>query len=162
MATDMFLDLGEIKGESVDKKGHAGHIDILAWSWGMSQSGTFHTGSGGGAGKANVQDLSITKYIDKASTALMGAVLRGDHLPTAKLHVRKAGAKGPLEYLVLTLQKCMITSYSTGGSSGEERLTENVSINFASFEIEYQVQKEDGAGEKAGNLSFDIAGNDLK
>jgi len=41
-------------------------------------------------------------------------------------------------------------------------LTENVSINFASFEIEYQVQKEDGSGEKAGNLSFDIAGNDLK
>ena len=38
---------------------------MLAWSWGVSQSGTMHIGTGGGAGKANVQDLSITKYVDR-------------------------------------------------------------------------------------------------
>ena len=56
MAVDMFLDLkGEIKGEAQDSS-HKGEIDVLAWSWGMSQSGSFHTGGGGGAGKANFQD----------------------------------------------------------------------------------------------------------
>ena len=49
MASDMFLDLGDtIKGESKDKV-YEGKIDILGWSWGMSQSGTFHEGGGGGA-----------------------------------------------------------------------------------------------------------------
>jgi type VI secretion system secreted protein Hcp len=160
MAMDMFLDLGKIAGESVDKT-HAGKIDVLAWSWGMSQSGTFHTASGGGAGKANFQDISFTKYIDKASCALMSCVATGEHIPKAKLIVRKAGGSGPLEYFLLTMEKCLVSSYSTGGSGGEDRLTENVSLNFAKFEIEYLVQKEDGTGEKAGNLSFDIAANAL-
>jgi type VI secretion system secreted protein Hcp len=160
MAMDMFLDLGKIAGESVDKT-HAGKIDVLAWSWGMSNTGTFHTAGGGGAGKANFQDISFTKYIDKASCALMSCVATGEHIPKAKLIVRKAAGKGPLEYFLLTMEKCFVTSYSTGGSGGEDRLTENVSINFAKFEIEYLVQKEDGTGEKAGNLSFDIAANAL-
>ena len=47
MAVDMFLDIkGEIKGESQDKT-HKDEIDVLAWSWGMSQSGSFHVGGGG-------------------------------------------------------------------------------------------------------------------
>ena len=52
MALDMFINMGpNIKGESKDKaQGPKGDIDILAWSWGMSQSGTSHTGGGGGAG----------------------------------------------------------------------------------------------------------------
>ena len=49
MAVDMFLKLGDVKGESVDGS-HKDEIDVLAWSWGMSQSGTTHMGGGGGSG----------------------------------------------------------------------------------------------------------------
>ena len=159
MAVDMFLDLGEIKGESLDST-HKGKIDVLSWSWGMSQSGTFHGASGGGAGKANVQDINIVKYVDKASCALMNAVCMGEHIPKAKLIVRKAGGKKPLEYFLLNMEKCLITSYQTGGATGgEDRITETVSINFAKFSIEYLTQKEDGTGEKSGNVTYDIAAN---
>ena len=48
MAFDMFLKLEGIEGESADKT-HGKEIDILAWSWGLSQSGSFHVGGGGGA-----------------------------------------------------------------------------------------------------------------
>ena len=58
MATDMFLELKGVEGETIDKVyKDKKAMDILAWSWGMSNTGTFHAGSGGGAGKANVQDL---------------------------------------------------------------------------------------------------------
>ena len=77
MAVDMFIKIDGIKGESKDKK-HKDEIDVLAWSWGMSQSGTFHTGGGGGAGKVNVQDLSFTKWVDKASAALMLCCCNGN------------------------------------------------------------------------------------
>lgn len=40
---------------------------VLAWSWGASNSGTTHMGGGGGAGKANVQDLSLTRSTDAQS-----------------------------------------------------------------------------------------------
>jgi type VI secretion system secreted protein Hcp len=139
MAVDMFLKLDDVKGESRDSK-HKDEVDVLAWSWGMSQSGTTHLGGGGGAGKVNVQDLSLTKYVDKASPNLVMATCNGKHYKEALLTVRKAGEK-PLEYLKITMKEVMITAVSTGGSGGEDRLTENVTLNFASFKVEYTPQK---------------------
>src|SRR5215475_6089574 len=101
MAVDMFMKIAGIAGESKDKS-HKGEIDVLAWSWGASQSGTTHEGSGGGAGKANFQDISFTKYIDKGSPALLTRLAKGTHIVDATLVVRKAGDK-PLEYLTLKL-----------------------------------------------------------
>lgn len=157
MAVDMFMKVGDLKGESKDDK-HGGEIDVLAWSWGMSQSGTTHLGTGGGAGKVSVQDLSFTKYIDKASMNLIIACCNGKHYPEAKLTVRKAG-ENPLEYLTITMKDVLVTAVSTGGSGGEDRLTENVTLNFAHFIAEYKPQKADGTGDAGVFAKWDIAKN---
>src|SRR3954447_13242988 len=117
MAVDMFIKIGDVKGESKDKT-HKEEIDVLAWSWGMSNSGSAHTGGGAGAGKVNVQDLSFTKYIDKSSPDLMLACCTGKHFDKALLTVRKAGGDNPLEYLQITMEDLIVTSVNTGGSSG--------------------------------------------
>jgi type VI secretion system secreted protein Hcp len=163
MAVDMFLNLGDtIKGETQDKtQKAAGDIDVLAWSWGASNSGSFHAGGGGGAGKANFQDISITKYLDKASPALLIALAKGSHIPVAKLLVRKAG-DGQQKYLELTMTKVLVTSVSTGGSGGEDRLTENVSLNFAEVKFEYFLQNEKGVTASGGVFNWDIAANASK
>lgn len=157
MAMDMFIKIGDIKGESADKA-HKDKIDVLAWSWGMSNSGSAHTGGGAGAGKVNVQDLSITKYIDRSSTDLMLAACNGKHFKEALLIVRKAGEK-PVEYLKIKLTDVLITSVSTGGSGGEDRLTENVSLNFAKVSVDYTPQKADGTADSTLNMGWDIKGN---
>ena len=163
MAVDMFLKIGEIKGESRDKtyNGKDGWMDILAWSWGVSNSGTTHMGSGSGAGKANFQDISVTKYIDKASTDLMKSTTKGTHHAKAWLVVRKAGDK-PLDYLTIDMDDVMITSYSTGGSGGEDRLTENVSINFDWFKIKYTEQLKTGGAGATPDFEWSIASQDEK
>lgn len=143
MASDMFIKIGDIKGEASDKT-HKDEIDVLSWSWGMSQSGTMHGGGGGGAGKVSVQDLTFSKYVDKASSPLGLACCNGTHIPEAVLTVRKAG-KTPLEMLIITMKECLITSISTGGSPEEDRLTESVTLNFAYVEMAYQPQKADGS-----------------
>jgi len=157
MAVDMFLELDGIKGESTDSK-HKDKMDILAWSWGLSNTGTFHHGSGGGAGKANFQDISVTKYIDKASADLMYHCASGKHIAKGSVIVRKAGDK-PLEYLLIKFDKVLVTSVSTGGSGGEERLTENITLNFAKVAVEYKIQDEKGAGKDGGQFTWDIASN---
>ncbi len=157
MAVDMFLDLKDVPGESKDDK-HKDKIDVLAWSWGCSQSGTMHHGGGGGAGKANFQDISVTKWIDKASPILMTNVACGDHIPEGTLIVRKAGSK-PLEYIKITMTDILVTSVSTGGSGGEDRLTENVTLNFAKIKFEYKEQKKDGSSEAAKVFNYDIEAN---
>jgi len=157
MAVDMFIKIGDIKGESLDDK-HKDEIDVLAWSWGMSNSGSAHVGGGAGAGKVNVQDLSFTKYLDKGTVPLELACCTGKHYDEAKLTVRKAGEK-PLEYLKITLKEVFITSVSTGGSGGEDRLTENVTLNFASFKTEYTPQKKDGTGDAVVEGGYNIQEN---
>jgi type VI secretion system secreted protein Hcp len=155
MAVDMVLDLGgDIAGES-KKKGYEGKIDVLAWSWGISNSGSFHTGSGGGTGKANFQDISITKYVDLATPTLMLYCANGKHFDKAKLVVRKAG-ENPLEYLIIELEKILVSGYSTGGSGGEERLTENITLNFAQVKITYWSQNDKGGKDKSKDFGWKI------
>ncbi|WP_310385755.1 type VI secretion system tube protein Hcp [Roseateles sp.] len=162
MAVDMFMKIGDFKGESEDKV-HKEKIDVLAWSWGLSNSGTTHSGGGGGAGKANVQDLSFTKYVDSCSHNLIQASFSGKHVDKANLIVRKAGGKGaPVEYIKIEMTEVLITSVSTGGSGGEDRLTENVTLNFAEVTFDYTPQDSKGtvAGDKtfAWNIAENVAG----
>ncbi len=157
MAVDMFLKLDDVKGESSDDK-HRDEMDVLDWSWGMSQSGTTHVGAGGGAGKVSVNDLSITKYVDKASPTLIISCCNGKYFSEGVLTVRKAGETG-LEYLRITMKVVLVSSISTGGSGGEDRLTEKITLNFAEFKVEYTPQKADGSADTAIEVGWNIPGN---
>lgn len=158
MAVDMFIQIEGIKGESQDAQ-KTDWIDVLAWSLGASQSGTMHTGGGGGGGKANVQDLSFTKWQDKSSPNLFKFCCSGKHFPKAVLSVRKAGDKQE-EYLTITLEDLIISSISTGGSGGEDRLTETVALNFARYKMDYKPQKKDGTLDAAVTAGWNIEKNE--
>lgn len=155
MAVDMFMKIDGIKGESADDK-HKDTIDILSWSWGMNQSGSAHMGGGAGSGKVNVHDLSFTKYIDVSSPDLYLSCCNGKHLKEAKLTVRKAG-ENPLEYLVVTMEDVIVASVSHGGSHGEDRLTEHVSLNFARVKVDYTAQDSKGGAGAKPKMGWDIA-----
>jgi len=157
MAVDMFLKIDDIKGESIDAK-HADWIDVLSWSWGMTQSGTTLTSQGGGAGQVNVQDLTFTKYVDTSSPNLLKFCCMGKHFKEAKLTVRKAGGT-PLEYLKITMHDLLVSAYTTGGSGGQDRVTENVTLNFAQFNVEYTPQKTDGSGGATISQKWNIPKN---
>ena len=157
MAVDMFIKIGDIQGESKDKK-HSKEVDVLAWSWGMSNSGSAHAGGGGGSGKVNVQDISFTKWVDSATPKLMLACCNGKHYDEALLTVRKAGEK-PVEYIKIKLTEVLITSVSTGGSGGEDRLTENVTLNFGKVHLDYTPQDDKGAPGTAIPMTWNIAEN---
>jgi len=155
MAVDVFLKLGDIKGESKDSK-HAGEIDVLSWSWGVSQTGTMAHGGGGGAGKANFSDLNIMHAVDKASPVLMSKCATGEHIKEATLVSRKAG-KGQQEYLIIKMNDILITSVQPSGSS--EHPMESVSMNFAKVDMEYKPQKEDGTLDAGLHFKYDIKAN---
>ncbi len=155
-AVDMFIKIGDIKGESQDDK-HKGEIDVLSWSWGMSNSGTVVGSGGAGAGKANFQDLSFTKYIDKSSPVLMQKVANGQHIDEAKLTLQKVGST-PLEFETIILKNVLVTSLSTGGSGGEDRLTENISLNYAEIKVIYTQQNPIG-GSSDTVFEWDVASN---
>jgi type VI secretion system secreted protein Hcp len=157
MAIDSFLKLGTLKGESV-VKGFEDQMQILSWAWGMSQTGTTHAASGGGAGKVDVQDLQISKNMDAASPNLALACCKGTHYDSATLTMRKAGGTA-LEYVTLTLTDVLVSSYSVS-SGGGDLLQDTVSLNFGKFKYSYQPQDNKGA-KKGGAIdaTYDIAKN---
>lgn len=156
MAMDMFFRIDHIRGESKDAE-HAGEIDVLAWSWGLSNAGGTHSSPGVAPGKPSLQDLSYTCFIDASATALMTALARGTHLRTAVLTVRKAGGDAR-EYLTVSLTDVFVTSYSTGGSGGEDRLTANVTLNFADVVITY-TPAPDGGPVKSTPFHWNVVDN---
>ena len=129
-AVDMYLKVDGVTGESQDAK-HKGEMDVLAWSWGQSVGAI--TGRGARPDVC-IQNLSLTKYIDSASPDLIMKNLIGEVARTAVLTIERPATIGaPSVYLKLTLNNVTVTSYSTGGSGGEDRLTENVTLKFESM-----------------------------
>src|SRR4051812_17680927 len=127
MAFDAFLKLDGIPGESLDKK-HPGEIEILSFSWGVSNSGSFSSGGGGGAGKASFQDFHFVSSLQKSSPKLWLACATGEHIKQAVLTLRKAGGDG-FEFYKVTLSDILVSSYNQGGSSqgGDTRPSEQFS-----------------------------------
>ncbi|MEE9318988.1 MAG: type VI secretion system tube protein Hcp [Granulosicoccus sp.] len=159
MAIDIFLKIAGIEGEAQDAS-HVGEIDLLAWSWGASQNGTTHMGGGGGSGKVAVQDLSVTKYVDSATPGLLQKCFNGGHIKEASLVVRKAAGDTTLEYLLITMTDIIVSSVSTGGSGGEDRLTENVTLNFSQVTLAYIPQAADGSGGGEIEAGWNISANE--
>jgi type VI secretion system secreted protein Hcp len=160
MAVDIFLQIKQITGESTDA-GFAGAIDIVSWNWGLTQGGSAGTGTGSGTGKVNVQDLTLTKYVDKSTPVLAGALCTGTSYPTVVLSMRKAGAK-PLVYMVITLGNVTVSGHTYGTSSSDDKQTETVTLHFGTFQIQYTPQNSDGSGGASVTHTWNIPGNSTK
>jgi len=143
MAFDAYLKLDGIKGESHDDK-HKDEIEVLSYSWGVTQSGTGAYGGGHGAGKANFQDFHITKRLDASSPALFKHCATGVHIPKGTFVVRKAGGDKH-EYLTVNFEDILVSSYQTGGTGAEEISHEQITLNYAKVEKDYKPQKKDGS-----------------
>ena len=161
MATDYYLKLDGIEGESKDEK-HGKQIEIDSFSWGVSNPGTAGRGGGAGSVKADFSDVSFTKQVDKASPKLVAAAASGDHIKEAVLTCRKAGGKaGQVAYLKVTMNDVMVSSYQTGGASGGGNSipVDTFSLNWTKIKYEYMPQKEDGTLEGGVTAGYDRAGN---
>ena len=152
MASDIFAKLGDIKGESLDAK-HKDEIEVLSYSWGVTNSGSMAFGSGGGEGKATFHDLSFVHKIDKASPVLMQYCATGAHLKEATIVHRKAG-KEQHEYLIVKMNDVIITGVTHGGSGDGH--SENVSLSFAKMAFEYKPQKADGSLDAGVIFKYDL------
>lgn len=157
MAQDIFLKLAGIKGESKDST-HKDEIEILSWSWNVSQQSDMHTGAGGGAGKATVDDLTFHHYVDRASPNLAQYCLTGKHIPEAMLVMRKAGGN-PLEYLKITMEDVLITNVSPFFEEGMWASREKVQLSFSRIRQEYVIQNARGGSGGIVSAGFDIKAN---
>jgi len=136
----------EVKGESQQTE-YEDQIEILSYSWGVTQAGGFSYGSGGTSAKSNLQDLSVSFRMCPASPKLMQYCANGKHLVTATLTCLEAG-ETPQKYQEITLTDVVVSSYQTGGS-GDDKPIESMTLNFAQIKQEYFEQSDQGVATSA-------------
>jgi type VI secretion system secreted protein Hcp len=153
-AVDYFLKIDGIPGESQDAK-HKDEIQVDSWSLSERQSGTMADGGGGGAGKVQMNDVSFSEKLSKASPKLWLACANGEHIKKAVLTARKAG-KNQHDYLTVTFTDLLISSYQTGGNGSAKVPVESITLNFAAIQFEYKEQKADGTVGAAVRSGYDL------
>jgi len=154
---DFFIKIAGIDGESKDSK-HTGWIDVLSFSYGVSQSSSNFTGGGGGVGKASFDALSFSHYVDKATPNLMQYCASGKHIPTIDVSCCKVG-DGSQEYMHITLTDCIIVHAGPSGSTDDARVTETVAISYSKIKVEVKEQNANGAMGAAVTGTWDVKQN---
>lgn len=159
MASDYFLKLDGIKGESFDSK-HKGEIEIASFSWGLSNAGSIAAGGGSGAGRVSFQDFHFVKRSDSTSPNLMLSCATGQHIKKAVLTVREAANREGEDYIKLTLENVLVSSLEQKADVGEGSTpTEQFSLNFAKIEFFERQQLADGKLGDWQGTSWDIKTN---
>jgi type VI secretion system secreted protein Hcp len=138
MASDAYLKIASIPGESTDEK-HKEWIELLSFHHGVSQPAD-GSASGGqrGHGRCDHQDLTIVKEMDKASPKLFLACCKGDALSEVIIELcRSSGDKQ--KFMAYKLTDVMVRSVRPGGSSkdGNGVPLEEVSFAYGKIEEEY-------------------------
>jgi type VI secretion system secreted protein Hcp len=136
MAKDAFLKIKEIPGESTDAA-HKGWIEIDSFSSGVSQmAGSDRSAGGVGAGgKAQFQDISIAKQVEKSSPKLQAFCADAKTIPMVEIHFCRATGKKTV-YLEYKLTDAIISSMSVSGGGGVPP-SESIAFNFGKIEMTY-------------------------
>lgn len=148
MAIDTHIKFDGVEGEATHVD-HKKEIEILSWSWGVSNASAL-SGGGSGKGKAMPGDLHFTKTYDKASPVLAKKCAQGVHFPTVVLTARKSG-EGQKDFFKISMKEVFITSVQNA-AGGDGSIMENVSMSYADIEFAYKAQDEKGV--TGGEVKF--------
>ena len=142
MAVNAYLYIDGVQGPSTSR---TDCIDILSYSWGVSNTSTYGAGASGmeaKAGRADFQELSIMKVLDKTSPLLFDHCVTGNILPTIDLFYDKPVGDSQADYFKIELTDALITSVQLSGSS--ENPTESVSFAYQKIVVAYNPEGDDG------------------
>lgn len=154
MAVNAYLNVDGITGPSTSK---TGFIDILSFSWGVSQTATYGTGQSGKeakAGRADFSNLSIMKVLDSTSALLCDHCATGNILASVYIVYDKPVGDKQADYFRIYLKDAIITSVQLSGSN--ENPTESVSFAFQAVEIAYKAENDDGTLAGAVPKGYDL------
>ena len=156
MASDIFAKIGDIKGESLDDK-HKDEIEVLSWSWGVTNAGATPTGGGACGGEGELPRSLVHPQDRQGLPGADEGCATGQHLKEATITRRKAG-KGKQEFLVIKMNDVLITAVTDSDEQRRGNL-ETVTLAFAKVDLEYRPQKADGSLDAGIHFKYDIKAN---
>ena len=130
-----------IRFEGVDgsatERNHKAWSDIESFNLGMHQPGGTSAGQTHRRGDVVVDDMIVSKKLDKAGLKIAEAALKGKVFPKVEIHVvAPFPGIGRQTYYEYELRNVMVTSYSVQGSGvGREVPVEDLALNFEEIKV---------------------------
>ena len=149
MSIDCHLKLKGVDGESAHSD-HKGEIEVLNWSWSVSNGSSAGSGGGSGVGKATPGEFMFSHLYDKAAPVIAKNCASGKHFEEAVVTVRKSG-EGQLDFLKCTMKQVFITAANVGATGGGE-IGQTVHLSYGDIEFAYKAQ--DDKGKLGGEVKF--------
>lgn len=161
MSTGIFLNLGDIKGESTDKN-HKDWIELRSVNFGISNNAQV-TSSGQrklNKGTASFSYIHCTKVMDISSVKLLSAVAQGNFLKNVKLSVCTMFENELHPYAELEMDECMISSISENADKDGGYPHESFTIVFSKIKWTFTPLTPEGKkGNKVGPEGWDLIQN---
>lgn len=152
----IFLKYGSIKGETTQVS-HKEWIEIQSMQFGVGRG--ISSGVGGGSKREatapSVGEITLSKTMDISSNLLLKEALGGKAVDV-KIELTQTDNSGKhVAFLKYILTNTLISSYSI--SSGGDRPSESLSLNFTKVDSEYLNIDDKFASKTTGHVIFDIA-----
>jgi type VI secretion system secreted protein Hcp len=151
----IFMKFGDKKGD-VDTKEYKGWIACHSFQFGSGRgiSTASASGSNRQGSHASVSEVTVSKSLDPASLPMWRNSLDGDLKTTVDFSFTRADQENS-EYMHVTLWDTGVSGWSM--SSGGDRPSESVSLNFAKIELKDITQGVDGAASTNVAVTYDLA-----
>ena len=143
-----FMKIPDVEGEST-QIGYEGQIEILSYSWGVTQTGAFS------APVRVHKPFVIVKVIDKSTPLLMQALCANESIAAVTVTIISPSdrAEAEVKYYTITLKNARIVDVSPGGTV-ESALADPTAptaapleqISFVYEEIKVVYEKRDSSG----------------
>ena len=148
-----FIKFDGVDGEAKEKN-HKKWSNILSFNQSMHLPESGLTDSARRRGVAFLDDIVVTKKLDKSSPKIAEGVLKGKVYPKVQIHVTSSYADvGRVTYYAYELLNAMVTSYNISRGNTPKRFpTEELALNFEKIKVTYT--ELDKNGEIAGNVEY--------
>lgn len=152
----IFMKYGDLKGE-VTAETHKDWVELHSMQWGVGRG--ISSGVGGGskreASAPSVSEVTVTHTFDAFSPLALKESL-GGKATKVEIHLTQTDNDGKhVAYQKYTLENTLISGYSI--SSGGDRPSESLSLNFTKVDSEYLKIDDKFAATTTGHVIYDIA-----
>jgi len=146
---------GAVKGD-VTESNHKNWIELNSFQWGVGRGISSPTGASADRESTapSVSEITVTKAQDIASVGLLTEALQGDGAK-AKIDFCRTNKDQMDVYLTIELENVMVSGYSV--SSGGDRPTESLSLNFTKVLVKGTQMKQDGSAAEPANITYDLS-----
>ena len=154
----IYIKYGDIKGD-VTAEGHLGAdgwVEVNSFQFGVGRGIASPTGGGDDreSSAPSVSEIVVTKDMDKSSFAWLEASLWGEGVAVV-IDFCKTDKDKLETYCTYTLTDAMVSGYSV--SSGGDKPSESISMNFTKIEYKYTPMDKKNVGAAPLPTGWDIS-----